>query len=241
MRLAGGHHLHFPCRQQFADKLVCHPPGDLLVLCDVLEDRHRHLVHSRRKLTAVTDEAEGDDPDMTEIGSWGVDADDNIFALSWWSGQESMDIWIDELLDMANDCKPFAIVGESGVIRRASEPYLIKEMRKRKQYNRLEWLPTIGDKFARARSFQALASMGKIYFPRTAWADAVISQLVRFPGARYDDKVDTCGLIGRAINQTWAAKQPRVKKVIPIDARETIGELMQLHKTQPKPNARRIR
>lgn len=190
---------------------------------------------------AVTEESEGEDPDMTEIGVWGVDSDDNLYALGWWSGMETMNLWIDELLDRAEAVKPFAIVGESGVIRRAAEPYLVKEMRNRKTYTRLEWLPTIGDKFARARAFQALASFGKVYFPRTDWADAVISQLVRFPGARYDDKVDTCGLIGRAINQTWSAKTPKPKKVIPVDARPTIGELMQLDKTQKKPVNRRIR
>lgn len=197
---------------------------------------NRYLTHD----DAVTEEAEGEDPDKTEIGDWGVDPEDNIYAMNWWSGMETTDVWIDELLDMAGIAKPFAIVGESGVIRRATEPYLVKEMRNRQFYARLEWLPTIGDKFARARNFQALASMGKVYFPRTEWANEVISQLVRFPGARYDDKVDTCGLIGRAINQTWAAKAPKKVTKLPITARETVGELMQLDKTQKKIVSRRI-
>ncbi len=193
---------------------------------------NRYITHD----DAVTEEEE--DPDYTEIGDWGVDTDDNIYAVNWWSGRETADIWLDELMDMTDKAKPFAIVGESGVIRRAVEPFMVKRMRKRKIYSRLEWLPTIGDKMARARAFQALASMGKVYFPRTEWADAVISQLLRFPAGAFDDKVDTCGLIGRAINQTWAARKPKKHKTKPITARETVGELMKLHTTAKKPKIR---
>ena len=192
------------------------------------ENLNRYITHD----DAVTEEAEGEDPDFTELGAWGVDSEDNLYATDWWSGQETSDVWISALLDMAKITKPFAIVGESGVIRRAVEPYLVKQMNERKIYSRLEWLPTIGDKFARARNFQALASMGKVRFPRTDWAEAVINQLVRFPGTRYDDKVDTCGLIGRAINQTWAARVPRKVTKLPIHAQPTVAELMQLDKTQ---------
>ena len=196
----------------------------------------RYVTHD----DAVTEEAEGEDPDFTEIGDWGVDPEDNIYAVNWWSGQTTTDVWIDALIDMLKESGAFANVGESGVIRRAVEPYLIKRMRERKAYCRTEWLPTIGDKFARARNFQALASMGKVRFPRTDWARKVIDQLVKFPGTRYDDKVDVCGLIGRAINQTWAPKAPKAVTKLPIDAQPTVGELMQLHKTQPRIKKLRI-
>ncbi|TFH50110.1 MAG: hypothetical protein E4H01_02960, partial [Lysobacterales bacterium] len=198
---------------------------------DELPDKlNRYLTHD----DAVTEESEGEDPDYTEIGDWGVDADDNIYAVTWYSAQTTSDIWVDSLLDMVKESHPFVVVGESGVIRRAVEPHLLSQMRSRKVFARLEWLPTIGDKFARARNFQALASMGKVRFPRTDWARKVIDQLVKFPGTRYDDKVDTCGLIGRAIHQTWAPRIPKKIVKISITAQPTLNELMKLDKTQKK-------
>lgn len=202
---------------------------------DLPDQLNRYLTHD----DAVTEEAEGEDPDYTEIGDWGVDHEDNIYAVNWYSGQTTSDVWIEALLDMVEQSSPFVAVGESGVIRRAVEPHLLKRMRDRKVYTRLEWLPTIGDKFARARNFQALASMGKVRFPRTDWARKVIDQLVKFPGTRYDDKVDTCGLIGRAVHQTWAPKLPPKVSKLPIDAKPTLNDLMQLEKTQ-KRAAKRI-
>lgn len=200
------------------------------------ENLNRYITHD----DAVTEESEGEDPDYTEIGDWGVDSDDNIYAVNWWTGQVTSDVWVDALLDMVEQSNAYVAVGESGVIRRAVEPHLMKRMNKRKIYTRMEWLPTIGDKFARARNFQALASMGKVRFPRTDWARKVIDQLVRFPGTRYDDKVDTCGLIGRAINQTWAAKVPKKVTKLPITAQPTIADLMKLEQTAKKPKANRI-
>ena len=197
---------------------------------------NRYITHD----DAVTEESEGEDPDFTEIGDWGVDPDDNIYAVNWWTGQETSDVWVDALLDMVKQSQSFVAVGESGVIRRAVEPHLRKRMQQRKVYTRLEWLPTIGDKFARARNFQALASMGKVRFPRTDWARAVINQLVRFPGTRYDDKVDTCGLIGRAISMTWAPKIPKKVVKLPITAQPTVSDLMQLDKTKKQRANKRI-
>jgi predicted phage terminase large subunit-like protein len=184
---------------------------------------------------AVTDGA----GDFTEIGVFGVDPVDNIYILDWWSGQTTSDVWTDELIGLVNKYDPFAVVGETGPIRRAVEPFLLKRMEKKKIYCRLEWLPTIGDKAARARSFQGLASMGKVYLPNTDWADDLLRQLMRFPAGVVDDKVDACGLIGRAINQTWAARMPVVSKAIPIDKRPTLNQMINRHnKAKPKKRQR---
>jgi len=175
--------------------------------------------------------------DYTEIGVWGVDPDDDVYCLDWWSGQTSSDVWTDILIDFMALYGPYAVVGESGPIRRSVEPFLIKRMAQRKQYCRLEWLPTIGDKGARARSFQGLVSMGKVYLPHgKEWAQDVIRQLLRFPAGVLDDKVDVCGLLGRAINQTWAAKLPKKKPIIPIGQQPTLNERLA---RQKKPKSRK--
>lgn len=176
---------------------------------------------------AVTDSS----GDYTEIGVWGIDPDDNIYAVDWWSGQETSDIWIDRLLDLIEKYQPFSVIGESGPIRRAVEPFLIKRMTQRRIYANLEWKPSISDKPTRARAFQGLASMGKVFLPKKrVWAEDLLRQLMRFPAGKYDDKVDTCALIGRAINQTWAASQERQLKQKPsMFARPTLDQLMNRH------------
>lgn len=178
---------------------------------------------------AVTEKDDADDPDFTEIAVWGVDAFDNVYAVDWWSGQEEIDTWIPKIVSLIERYEPHVVVGEGGVIRRATEPGLKRQMRRKESYSRLEWLPSINDKEARARSFQALCSLGQVYFPHKDWAEEVIEQCIKFPGGKHDDKVDACGLIGRAINQTWAPKAPKVTKKDDPMRRPTLDEMIARH------------
>lgn len=154
--------------------------------------------------------------DFTEIAVWGVDALDNVYCLDWWHGQASADVWVKALVERAARWKPLWFIGETGPIRRAIEPILNKEMEIQRHYVALEWLSG-GDKAANARPFQALCSVGKVHFPATDWAERVIDQLLRFPAGKHDDAVDTCGLFGRFIDQTWKAVVPK-KKTDPFSA-----------------------
>ena len=115
---------------------------------------------------------------------------------------------------MVSMFKPLKHIGESGVIRKATESYIRRRMRERNDYVTLEWMPTTQNKLANARSFQVMASNGRVHFPDTAWAERVVSQLLRFPGGRYDDAVDACGLIGRFIDQVWESTRPKKKKTL---------------------------
>ncbi len=154
--------------------------------------------------------------DWTEHGVFGIDPDGNIYALDWWSGQTSADVWIESLLDLVKQYKPLAVFGETGVIRKSVEPYLIRRARERDVYARIEWITRTGDKAAMARGFQARASMGKVYFPKNkVWAEELQSQLLAFPAGRNDDKVDACALLGMAIDMAHpaiAAKPKSTKK-----------------------------
>lgn len=138
--------------------------------------------------------------DFTEHGVWGLDQDNTLYAIAWWSGQTASDVWIERMADLIVKHKPLCWVGEAGVIRRSVEPYMTTRLVHRQAMTRLEWLPPIGDKSARQRGFQAMASMGKIRFPnRSDWHERVVSQLVQFPAGRYDDATDVCGLAANAI------------------------------------------
>jgi len=145
-----------------------------------------------------------DDGDFTELGIWGADAADDLYALDWWYGQATSDVWIEALLDLAAQHEPSAFLGESGVIRRAIEPQLNKRSRERRVYLYQQWITRNQDKVAMARGFQARASMGKVYIPYGDWGDRLINQLCSFPAGRHDDAVDNCALIGLYLDRTSA-------------------------------------
>jgi predicted phage terminase large subunit-like protein len=138
--------------------------------------------------------------DFTEHGIFAVDPMSNIYIAGWWRGQTSSDVWVEKQCDLILEHSPQCWFGEAGPIRRAVEPYLVRRLNERGAYCRLEWLPSMAEKTARCRPFQALASMGKIFVPAQArWKAELLGQLTRFPAGKYDDAVDTCSLIGRGL------------------------------------------
>lgn len=169
-----------------------------------------------------------DKGDYTELGNFGVDHQGNIYVHDWWYGQTTPDAWINALLNKVVTHKPLWFVGEGGVIRRSIEPFLMKEMENRRTYVATEWLPSTQDKASQARSFQALMSAGKVYFPKPGkdreWVERLIDQMMRFPNGAHDDGVDTCSLFGRFIDKVWNAVKKPEKKVIRFDAPQIIKD-----------------
>lgn len=154
--------------------------------------------------------------DYTEHGVFGVDAQGNLYVLDWWRKQASADVWIDAKCDLILEHEPQCWFGESGPIRRAVEPFLSRRMSERQAFCRVEWLASISDKPTRARSFQAMASMGKVFFPKHAtWAADVIGQLLRFPAGKHDDAVDVCSLIGRGLQFIGKTRPKRAAIKLP--------------------------
>lgn len=151
------------------------------------------------------------DGDYTEHTVWGVDSDDNIYLIDNWHGQTAADKWIESKLDLIEQYKPKAWFGEGGVIRRSVEPYLIKRRNERRVYFRMEWINSIRDKATRSRSFQGRAASGKVFLPNNSIGQRALDQLIRFPAGKYDDFVDTCSLMGMALDETRAAEVPTPK------------------------------
>jgi predicted phage terminase large subunit-like protein len=153
--------------------------------------------------------------DWTEHGIAGFDKDKHIWVKDWWSGQETSDVWIEEQIRLARTYQPFVWLSEVGVIRRSTEPYLLK-----RQYDvdgevfRMEWLPHIGNKGAHCRSFQAMASQGMVHIPYTEWGDELINELVKFiPDTNFkDDKADVCGHFGRYVHKSFAHNMVKEEK-----------------------------
>lgn len=158
---------------------------------------------------AVTD-AGGD---YTEHGVFGLDHAGNLYVADWWRGQTTSDVWIDRMCDLILKYQPLCWFGEAGPIRRALEPYLMRRIQERNAACRIEWMASVHDKPTRCRSFQALASMGKVFLPKHAgWKSDVYGQLMRFPAGKHDDAVDVCSLIGRGL-EVIRPKKP-IKPVI---------------------------
>ncbi len=139
--------------------------------------------------------------DYTVHRIWGICPKGMIYRVDGWRGQTTSDIWIEQKLDLIAKYKPLAWFGEGGVIQKAIEPMLKRRMQERRVFCRLEWLSSVHDKPTRARSFQAMAASGRVFFE----PGADISEYLVFPAGKNDDDVDTASLIGRAIDQAHPA------------------------------------
>jgi predicted phage terminase large subunit-like protein len=160
--------------------------------------------------------------DFTEHGIAGVDANNNIYVVDWWSAQAASDVWIEQQCDLIAKHEPICWFGEAGPIRRAIEPFLMRRMQAREAYCRIEWLASINDKPTRARPIQAMASMGKVFLPKRApWKDRLLNQLLRFPAGKYDDGVDVLSLFGRGLEYM---RGPKKKRTHNLEKHFTQGE-----------------
>lgn len=174
---------------------------------------------------AVTEEAEADDPDYTEIGIHGVenirvkdphdpegnevDAKKLYLCLDGWSGQKAPENWVHEYFDLQKKYNPNCEFAEVGVIRRATEGLLEAQRLQRKAYGVIEWLPHIGDKIANARALQALAQMGLVGIADSDYGQHVLDQLIAFPAGKFDDAVDMSALMGRAVHEAHPMLEPK--------------------------------
>ena len=169
--------------------------------------------------------------DFTVHRVWGIDERGHIWLLAGWRGQTTSDVWIERLLDLVHAHRPFAWFGESGVIQKSVEPYLLRRSQERRVYCRWEWLPSITDKSARARGFQARAAMKMVHVPEGPEGDGFIEELIRFPAGKHDDEVDTASLMGRALDEAHPATKaaPTEKQARPdygFGRRSTGGDWM---------------
>lgn len=149
------------------------------------------------------------EPDFTEHGVWGIDDQGRLFALDWWSKQAETDKGTAAFVALLKRWKPIRWWNEGGTIDKALAPSVRKAMRDARAFTVLDSLPSMQDKGLKLQAFHSLVANGMVYFPmQFRWAEEVVDQLIKFPGGRWDDKADVCGLIGRAIDQIFDATSP---------------------------------
>jgi phage terminase large subunit-like protein len=160
---------------------------------------------------ALGDNSGDKDPDRTEIGVFGIDAGDDLYVIDWKGGHATMDVWVDWLVELIAKWHPFGVIGETGMIRRAAQGYIRREMKQRKARARLVWVKHVDDKITRARSFQAMASAGEIILPHEDaspdffWIPELIEEVTAVPAGRYWDKFDVFAMMCQCIDQRHKA------------------------------------
>lgn len=159
------------------------------------------------------------EPDFTEHGVFGVDAQSRIMALDWWYKQAETDKGTAEFIRLVKKWRPLRWWNEGGLIDKALAPGLRKAMRDEKDpraFTVLESLSSMSDKGLKLQTFHSLVANGMVFGPLNCpWWERVIDQLVKFPGGRWDDAADVCGLIGRALDKMFDAT-PRVEVPRPV-------------------------
>jgi predicted phage terminase large subunit-like protein len=146
--------------------------------------------------------------DYTELGVIAVDHLNNWWVVDWWRGQTDAGTWIEKALDLVQKYRPMRWFAESGVIRRAVEPFLIKRMQERNLPTRIEWVASIADKPTRARALEARMSLGMVNFPHALWADDITEQVLRFPAGKYDDAVDALSIMALGLERVAGGDAP---------------------------------
>lgn len=133
--------------------------------------------------------------DWSVCHTWGVftrdeDNTSNLILLNSAKGK-----WeFPELKRMAHlqyeEWTPDSVIVEA----KASGQPLIDEMRRSGIFVQ-DFSPGKGqDKIARLNAVADMFSAGHVWFPETAWAQAVVEEIIAFPAGEHDDEVDACTL-----------------------------------------------
>lgn len=160
--------------------------------------------------------SEAEDADDTCVQVWGVDHLARIYLVEEWCGKVTMDMWINILLDKVQRYRPLEVVSESGVIRRASEPFITREMRNRKIFANFQWVGRNSDKPAMSRSLQAMMAAGQVFFPDNSDGENTIDEFLRFPAAKSDHRVDAAANLCLRLETIWESNPPDTVKENPV-------------------------
>lgn len=158
---------------------------------------------------AVTDEDESADADDTCIQAWRTDEYARLYLIDEYCKPVTMDIWIGELIKFGKRFKPMKICSESGVIRRAAEPFIKRAMMKAKSFFSFEWAHRSANKPAMARGAQAMVASGQIFVPYGSVGDDFIEECLKFPASKKDNRVDAFVNLCMHLEFIWDAAPPK--------------------------------
>ena len=149
------------------------------------------------------------EPDFTQHFVMGLDNKGDMWFVDNWGGQVETDKGIAQFIRLVSLWKPIRWFNEGGLIDKAIGPSIRSAMMHAQKFVAIESLPSLDDKAVKLQAFHARATAGTVHFPiKRRWADDCIEQLVKFPGGRWDDMADCCGLLGRGVDLMMDARVP---------------------------------
>jgi len=150
-----------------------------------------------------------EDADETAIHVWCVDSAGLINEVEEWVGRETMDVWIHILINLIRRYRPLEVISESGVIRRAAEPFIKRAMVKTKVFASFTWVTRHADKLAMARPAQAMHASHQIRLLPGPVGDRFMDELVAFPARKEDHRVDSLANLCLRLEAIWDANPPK--------------------------------
>lgn len=149
--------------------------------------------------------SKADKANRTSFTVGGVDAGNYLHIIN-----QSVDRWatdeiIDEMFRLQALHEPETWFIEDGVIWKAIEPILLKEMRGRNKYLNCIAMLSIKDKATRGRSLQKRMKARAVKFDKEApWYGGYENELLRFTGyseAVLDDQFDSTAILSRGVDE----------------------------------------
>lgn len=154
-----------------------------------------------------------DGGDFTVHGVIGLDQYDQPWLLDVWREQTSSDKWVEAFCDLVLKWSPIGWAEETGQIKASVGPFLTRRQLERAAYVAREQFPTRGgDKGVRAQSMRGRIAMKGLRYPKNApWAEAFLSELMKFPAGVNDDQHDMIGLAGQLLDRMITGSAPPPK------------------------------
>lgn len=141
------------------------------------------------------------------------DKTDNIYVIDMWRAQAESNIWIEHFINLCLKHEPLMWGEEQGQIMKSLNPFIEKEMVRRRCYTFRQQFTSMHDKTVRARAIQAYMAQKRVFILNREWTDDFILELLKFPTGKHDDAVDSFGLIGRMLDEMRMAVEKKLKKV----------------------------
>lgn len=160
---------------------------------------------------------ENNDSDYTVGSTIAQDFEDNLFVLDVIRFRSSDSIYIvDTILDYWDQWNCDFLGFEDGQIWKTMEAQFEKRTQERKMYPSWELLKPLTDKLVRAHPLKGRMQAGKVYFCIGGdWFEECERELLRFPGGKHDDQVDSLAWNVRLTLMNAAPKDPRPKPKMP--------------------------
>jgi predicted phage terminase large subunit-like protein len=164
--------------------------------------------------------------DFNCVRVWGINPEGDIFLADGFRTQETLDKVADKVIGTAENpgglikrYRPFCWFPEDDNNWKSAEGFIVRMMRERNTHCRIEPISPHGsDKPTKARSFQAMAAMGRVWIKEGSEGDDIIEQYLKFPAGKHDDEVDAGSIIGRALDEAHPAIAPLPEKTLPRDS-----------------------